>query len=70
MTVQVKVVSLLPSATEMIALLRDQAKADGSGDIQLVGRSHECDWPEDLTAGAAVRCPADLPACLPACLPA
>jgi len=34
------VVSLLPSATEIVCLL-------GAAD-RLVGRSHECDWPSDL----------------------
>lgn len=35
-----RIVSLLPSATEIVALL-------GAGD-SLVGRSHECDWPVEV----------------------
>jgi iron complex transport system substrate-binding protein len=35
-----RVVSFLPAATEMLYLL-------GSGD-DLVGRSHECDFPEEV----------------------
>ncbi len=41
-----KIVSLLPAATEIVCAL-------GLGD-QLVGRSHECDFPESIT---------DLPVC-------
>tara|TARA_B110000971_G_C20036486_1_gene514540 strand:- start:3610 stop:4539 length:930 start_codon:yes stop_codon:yes gene_type:complete len=40
MNKNIKIVSLLPSATEIVAAL-------GMGD-QLVGRSHECDWPAGL----------------------
>ncbi|MFM9179678.1 MAG: cobalamin-binding protein, partial [Phycisphaerales bacterium] len=36
-----RVVSLLPSATELLF-------AAGGGDL-LVGRSHECDWPAEAT---------------------
>lgn len=37
-----RIVSLVPSATEIVALLTDGAP----GHPALVGRSHECDWPE------------------------
>jgi len=37
----VKIVSLLPAATEIVSAL-------GLADA-LVGRSHECDWPEDVS---------------------
>jgi hypothetical protein len=43
-----RVVSLLPSATEIIALvLEEEQKSVGSDGqlVQLVGRSHECDFP-------------------------
>ncbi len=39
-----RVVSLLPSATETLRLLA----APGDPRIELVGRSHECDFPEDV----------------------
>lgn len=39
---ELRIVSLLPSATEIVAAL-------GLGD-RLVGRSHECDWPGDVAA--------------------
>jgi iron complex transport system substrate-binding protein len=42
----VRIVSLLPSATEIVCAL-------GLRDA-LVGRSHECDWPADVTALPAV----------------
>jgi len=41
-----RVVSLLPSATEIVALL-------GAAD-RLVGRSHECDWPNTLEHAAVL----------------
>lgn len=37
--------SLLPSATELVAAILREAEP---GTVSLVGRSHECDWPEDL----------------------
>lgn len=40
----VRVVSLLPSATEAVLALAPDAAA-GTGRVRLVGRSHECDWP-------------------------
>lgn len=45
-----RIVSLLPSATEL--LLAITGRVDHPR-VQLVGRSHECDWPEDPTAGLA-----------------
>lgn len=40
----VRVVSLLPSATEsLMVILRES----GGESVHLVGRSHECDWPAD-----------------------
>ena len=39
---ELRIVTLLPSATEIVAAL-------GLG-AQLVGRSHECDWPPEVTA--------------------
>jgi iron complex transport system substrate-binding protein len=42
MNKNIKIVSLLPSATEIVAAL-------GMAD-HLVGRSHECDWPTNLEA--------------------
>ena len=48
-----RVVSLLPSATELIhAVLQEaqrQAGPDSKINVQLVGRSHECDWPEEYS---------------------
>nr|CAG8567081.1 2603_t:CDS:2 [Entrophospora candida] len=41
-----KVISLLPSAAEIIALITD----DTSNSIQLVGRSHEDDYPSYVTS--------------------
>lgn len=38
-------VSLLPSATELVALIAEHAEPDA---IQIVGRSHECDFPPGL----------------------
>jgi ABC-type Fe3+-hydroxamate transport system substrate-binding protein len=40
-----RVVSLLPSATEIVLAITGRAGLDGTGPVQLVGRSHECDWP-------------------------
>lgn len=40
-----RVVSLLPSATEMLLAIVGPAAVDGTGPVALVGRSHECDWP-------------------------
>ncbi len=51
-----RIVSLLPAATEMLALLKLQDR--------LVGVSHECDWPpgiKDLPAVTSSRIPADAP---------
>lgn len=43
-----RVVSLLPSATEIVlALAGNEALRDGDG-VRLVGRSHECDWPPEV----------------------
>ena len=39
-----RVVSLLPSATELVAVVG----------AELVGRSHECDFPPDVVAGVPV----------------
>ncbi len=41
-----RVVSLLPSATESLFAIMAEAGLR-SGQVQLVGRSHECDWPSD-----------------------
>lgn len=41
-----RVVSLLPSATEIVCLVAAQCSADAAP--QLVGRSHECDYPAGL----------------------
>lgn len=45
-----RVVSLVPSATEILALLMDEADREpgGSCPFTLVGRSHECDFPPSL----------------------
>jgi iron complex transport system substrate-binding protein len=40
-----RVVSLLPSATETVLALTGPDGVNGRGGVQLVGRSHECDWP-------------------------
>ncbi len=40
-----RVVSLLPSATEIVLALAGADALNGRGAVQLVGRSHECDWP-------------------------
>ena len=51
-----RVVSLLPSATEIVCLVAEHAAAanGSSGDgatpaLELVGRSHECDFPASLS---------------------
>ena len=47
-----RVVSLLPSATEIIALVLEQEQKCAGSDgqlVQLVGRSHECDFPVSLS---------------------
>jgi ABC-type Fe3+-hydroxamate transport system substrate-binding protein len=50
----VRVVSLLPSATEIVHALAPGA-AVGSDGVRLVGRSHECDWPRAVVeAGVPV----------------
>lgn len=49
-----RVVSLLPAATDIVAVL-------GAG-AELVGRTHECDWPPDLVAGVPVVTDTSLPA--------
>lgn len=41
-----RVVSLLPSATEIIQLV--SAHCESGAQFQLVGRSHECDFPPGL----------------------
>lgn len=46
-----RVVSLLPSATEIICLLAGGAESA----IELVGRSHECDFPEQAPGGGLLR---------------
>ncbi|KDO19936.1 hypothetical protein SPRG_14843 [Saprolegnia parasitica CBS 223.65] len=49
-----RIVSLLPSATELVYYVLCQLDEDdpaGAPHAQLVGRSHECDWPEALVAG-------------------
>jgi ABC-type Fe3+-hydroxamate transport system substrate-binding protein len=43
-----RVVSLLPSATEIILALTGPDAVRGEGPVRLVGRSHECDWPPDV----------------------
>lgn len=46
----IRVVSLLPSATELIHSVLEEAQrlaGDTKINAQLVGRSHECDWPEE-----------------------
>lgn len=46
----IRVVSLLPSATELIHSVLEEAQheaGDTKINVKLVGRSHECDWPED-----------------------
>ena len=40
-----RVVSLLPSATEIVLALAGADALNGRGPVHLVGRSHECDWP-------------------------
>lgn len=40
-----RVISLLPSATEIVLALTGPEGLSGRGGAQLVGRSHECDWP-------------------------
>jgi iron complex transport system substrate-binding protein len=52
--VLVRVVSLLPAATDIVAVL-------GRGD-QLVGRTHECDWPVSLVRDIPVVTTTSLPA--------
>lgn len=39
-----RVVSLLPSATEMLLAITGQDALSNRGGVRLVGRSHECDW--------------------------
>ena len=39
-----RVISLLPSATELLIEITGQVSTDR---VELVGRSHECDWPAD-----------------------
>jgi ABC-type Fe3+-hydroxamate transport system substrate-binding protein len=49
----IRVVSLLPSATELIHSVLEEAQhqaGDTNLAVQLVGRSHECDWPEDYAS--------------------
>ncbi len=41
-----RVVSLLPSATEIVLALTGPEGLTDHGNVQLVGRSHECDWPD------------------------
>jgi iron complex transport system substrate-binding protein len=41
-----RVVSLLPSATEIVHLVA--AHCQGQEKLELVGRSHECDYPPGL----------------------
>ena len=48
-----RIVSLLPAATDIVAAL-------GAGDL-LVGRTHECDWPAELVRGVPVVTATDLP---------
>src|SRR5262249_29358099 len=48
-----RIVSLLPAATDIVAAL-------GAGDL-LVGRTHECDWPVDLVRDIPVVTATDLP---------
>ena len=40
-----RVVSLLPSATEIVLALTGPEGLSGRAGVHLVGRSHECDWP-------------------------
>lgn len=40
-----RVVSLLPSATEMLLAITGHDVLTNHGRVRLVGRSHECDWP-------------------------
>jgi iron complex transport system substrate-binding protein len=45
-----RIVSLLPSATELIHSVLQEAQHQAGNNkinIELVGRSHECDWPEE-----------------------
>src|SRR5690242_2864391 len=49
-----RIVSLLPSATELVCLLGQRE--------QLVGRSHECDFPPDVKALPACTSPKINPA--------
>jgi iron complex transport system substrate-binding protein len=49
-----RVVSLLPAATDIVAVL-------GAG-AQLVGRTHECDWPPELVRDVPVVTATSLPA--------
>jgi ABC-type Fe3+-hydroxamate transport system substrate-binding protein len=42
-----RVVSLLPSATEIVCLVAAECDADGTAPA-LVAKSHECDWPPGL----------------------
>ncbi|MFM9957145.1 MAG: ABC transporter substrate-binding protein [Phycisphaerales bacterium] len=44
-----RIVSLVPSATELVALLTGpDAAPRGNDNHRLVGRSHECDWPTPM----------------------
>ncbi|HMN40205.1 MAG TPA: hypothetical protein PKE29_05120 [Phycisphaerales bacterium] len=43
-----RVVSLLPSATETLLAITGPGALDGAGPVHLVGRSHECDWPPGI----------------------
>lgn len=43
-----RIVSLLPSATEIVLALAGPEALGDRGPVQLVGRSHECDWPRGI----------------------
>ena len=55
----IRIVTLLPSATEIIALLQHEAIANNTTNkhkLQLIGRSHECDYPitDDIQSAAVL----------------
>ncbi len=49
-----RVVSLLPSATEIVLALTGPEGLTDHGNVRLVGRSHECDWPDTAALRAVL----------------